>query len=564
MRVPVVEQRVGVAPVPSARFQPAQAAGAGEQMLGQAMSQVGRMVFERAKELKIRDDKTGAMQLYNDYAKRRQQYMYGKGGIMTLMGPGTKDAYDHSVTALETMRDESLGLAENDDQRFILNGLLGEDINQSTAMVSRHEAEENQKAVKSAFEGTLAQARSDVALAAGDPTMFDAAVKNVQGAMILLYNLDTENPEHVTFLNQQMELARQELHTYELDSMIKAKNYTGAQAWFDKYKEDLPADKIASFKQSIDAGLQDDRVRELAGELVGKYDYHKSKDCYDYIRANDDYDADTKKMLISEMRTRFGEQESQFLQSQSDTYDSAVNQIAAAPSYTAALGIIKDSGLKQELQDRLRADAADKFNIDPHYANTAQYSDMKILSSIIVKAGQIDPRTGKSAFLIECPNWNKFFDKYGGKLSNADQRYFLNIYKPNGKDASEEEIAWGFNRASMLSRLIKDAGIDDLVEESIAWQYVQVVAATIEKETGKKMTPAEYTKVAKDNLETYRVWVRGRSLLGIDVLWPDVRKNITPWKENLLPGFIYDEKRQAILYKGPDGKLYKVDPSYFE
>lgn len=156
-------------------------------------------------------------------------------------------------------------------------------------------------------------------------------------------------------------------------------------------------------------------------------------------------------------------------------------------------------------------------------------------------------------------------EKYGGKIDINDRRYIMSLYRnDDGRKKNADEIAWGFNQGTMLSRMIKDAGIEDPLEYASAWQYVMLSVATIEANTGKKLTPVEFTKLAKESLETHKVWIRKRGLFGIDILWPDVRKNITAWKEKLPPGFIYDEKRQAIYYKAPDGKLYKVEPSYFE
>ncbi len=623
MRIPTIERQIGPAPVPAPRYQPAEAIGAGEAMIGRAMERVGQMVFERAKEIKARDDKTRAMELYNDFAKRRTEYIYGENGIMSLSGPAARGAYDRSLTDLDAWRDEYLSQAENDDQRYLLQGMLDDDIRQSTEEVSRHEAEERQKTAKATFDATLAQAESDVALAAGDPTRFESSLRSVEQSLVLYYNLDPNDPGHAAFLTDQMQIARGNLHLIALDSMIKAGNYRAAQAWFDAHKGEIPGDKIGDVAQAIREGMKYITLQEKGAEIVATYDwrraqdgrehirktfegaeeenmlayceklwdeqkeayqqelkkrvrmqadalalrfsYHNPKACYDYIRDSDEYEEDIKEPLLQEMKKRFDEDKSTFPQMQSDTYDAAIEQIAIAKSFDEAEDIINKTGLKQELKDRLIVYAADKFNRDLDYPGAPQRTDERVFANLIIHGFDINPKTGKANLLTECPTWEKFVEKYGGKIDINDRRYIMSLYRnDDGRKKNADEIAWGFNQGTMLSRMIKDAGIEDPLEYASAWQYVMLSVATIEANTGKKLTPVEFTKLAKESLETHKVWIRKRGLFGIDILWPDVRKNITAWKEKLPPGFIYDEKRQAIYYKAPDGKLYKVEPSYFE
>lgn len=220
--------------------QPAQAAGAALSRTGDDLANIANDAALEANAVRLGDAQNQAINFRNSITTNNQQTGYQdlKGQDALPQGKALSQVYGDQLQ--QKYNDISNGLT-NDAQKLAFQKWAQDDVTQFKGAVDRHSAQQFDVYRDSMFDGEISNGADTIARNADNPDLIEQGIKGVYGATLAKANGAGLAP------NDGEELARQHVSKALIPvvkNMLDQGNYSAAQAFTDKYKNQITGDDL--------------------------------------------------------------------------------------------------------------------------------------------------------------------------------------------------------------------------------------------------------------------------------------------------------------------------------
>ena len=450
-------------------------------------------------------------------------------GIYTRMGKGAKGATGDTAKHLDEIeREISKGL-ENDRQRELFKRFVMRDRLSRIEGVSRHERSEFNKYRLQVADDSVNTAISSISASPYDEETFQAELDRAENA---IFSIIGDRGEEI--VSEKVKSLHSAAHEARLTGILQD-NPRAAEAYFKENKDKIDGQRHAKWKAAIEKEVSILFGQEESDRLYQKFGIDGEAKAVKWVR--DHYEGDKERMLMTHLQARYVDERRFKAERESKTFDSLYDQVAEASSYAEALTIIEKSDVKVRHRRSLEAYAREIFEVSK--------SGSPVTPPAI--SARLQDLMDKEILFDEYPTWKAFYAEFGADLSYGDRNRYHSMYETvSAGKAGKPPVVFSLQNA--ITTALKDAKIEDPVEQSKFHDSVNAHIAYEEGIKGRKLTTTEQTTIIQDLSE--------KKILKKKPWWfhEKVRGYEIP------PGYIFNEERNQYEYIDSDsGIVYDLN-----
>lgn len=445
-------------------------------------------------------------------------------GIYTRMGKSAKGATGDTAKHLDEIeREISKGL-ENDRQRELFKRFVMRDRLSRIEGVSRHERSEFNKYRMQVADDSVNTAISSISASPYDEETFQAELDRAENA---IFSVVGDQGEEI--VSEKVKSLHSAAHEARLTGILQD-NPRAAEAYFKENKDKIDGQQHAKWKAAIEKEVDILFGQEESDRLYQKFGIDGEAKAVKWVR--DHYEGDKESKLMAHLQARYVDERRFKAERESKSFDSLYDQVAGASSYAEALTIIEKSDVKKRHRRSLEAYAREIFEVSKSGSPVTPPATSARLQDLMDKEILFD----------EYPTWKAFYAEFGADLSYGDRNRYHSMYE------STEKPPVVFSLQKAITTALKDAKIEDPVEQSKFHDSVNAHIAYEEGIKGRKLTTTEQTTIIQDLSE--------KKILRRRAWW--IHEKIMGYK--IPPGYEFNGEHNQWEYEDPNtGIVYDLN-----
>lgn len=541
MQVPIYQRQAQLQPINPNQDAFGVNVAQARQEMGQQISNIGQLMQKRATELQEQKDTQKVLEAETQMRKELDSVLYSQDtdengrpiGIMNRTLANASGVTNDFNEKIEQIRQKYSRMLPGENQQIQFQQLYKSMHNSTQNMVVRHEAQQGRASREQTTQDNINQKIKD---AERNPYSLVDTIANINAIVKVTGDYNGDTPDSIK-LNQQSFSGAAALKAFE--SIFRKEDYKGAQALYDKVKEQLPGDVSDTIQSKIDAGEWSAKQTTISNDLIKKH--------------GEDLASGDKKIKNLGLTP---EKQKELL----DTYHSAYNQWQQEKRATISAQI---DYYYKNVEGAGNGIAAVKYINSLPQKTTDQ---LQVKTSLLAIAKQLYPELTSNGEGVKTDPaaWYELYDKikagkiankqemlkeYGSRISFADMKTFWKAMDSMGTVGTSPYNK--FNLATDGAALLKKSGIKDSDQQAKFWDYVSSVAGDFQLTNKRPPSSEEKDKILRDALTKT---ITGKWKFG------PFGGNKTDYRFNVPPDAQWSQKLNAWVYRDENGNLMKYNP----